>query len=120
MITEKPLVSFREIVDKIPLEVVVNSNDLSNTFFSHVMASDLMSDVLMIGSDVDLLVTSLSTDQVIRTAQIMDMIGVVIVNGKEITDQMIELSKDFGITIFSSDMSKYDVCCALSDLQKGN
>ena len=47
------------------------------------------------------------------------MVGVIIVNGKEVTDNMQELAKELGINLFSSDLTKYDTCCLLYDMQKG-
>jgi hypothetical protein len=111
-------VSFAEIVGKLELTTVNESNDLGASYILNVIASDLMSDVLMVGHDVDLLVTSLATDQTIRTANIMDMVGIIIVNGKEITENMKELAKELNINLFSSNYSKYETCCLLYDVQR--
>jgi serine kinase of HPr protein (carbohydrate metabolism regulator) len=111
-------ISFQKMIELLDLQIIYASNSLEQTFFLEVIASDLMSDVLMATKELDLLVTSLSTDQVIRTANIMDMAGIVIVNNKEITPTMIELAKDFNICLFSSKMTKYEVCCLIYDLQK--
>ena len=118
MTTELKRVSFSEIVEKLSLTIVNQSHDLSSSFVLNVISSDLMSDVLMVGHDVDLLITSLATDQAIRTANIMDMSGIIIVNGKEITDNMLELAKELNMNLFSSKLSKYETCCLLYDLQK--
>lgn len=108
-----------DIIKKLKLEPVNLSENSLQTGVLNIMASDLMSDVLMVGYDVELLVTSLATDQAIRTAHIMDMTGVIIVNGKEITESMTELSRELGINLFSSGLTKYDACCLLYDMQKG-
>jgi predicted transcriptional regulator len=119
MITDLKKVSFTEIVEKLTLTTLNQSKDLSTSFVLNVISSDLMSDVLMVGHDIDLLITSLATDQAIRTANIMDMAGIIIVNGKEITENMKELAQEFHINLFSSSYSKYETCCMLYDLQKG-
>ena len=119
MITDLKRVSFAEIVDKLSLITVNEATDLDVSSVLNVISSDLMSDVLMVGHDVDLLITSLATDQTIRTANIMDMLGIIIVNGKEITDNMKELAKELNINLFSSNFSKYETCCLLYDVQQG-
>ncbi len=119
MITDLKRVSFAEIVGKLSLTTINQANELENSFVLNIISSDLMSDVLMVGHDVDLLITSLSTDQVIRTANIMDMAGVIIVNDKEITESMKELAKELNINLFSSYFTKYEASCLLYDLQKG-
>ncbi|MEI7942035.1 MAG: hypothetical protein WCH76_02570 [Candidatus Riflemargulisbacteria bacterium] len=119
MITDPKSVTFAEIVEKLSLTTFNEANDLNESYVLNVISSDLMSDVLMVGHDVDLLITSLATDQTIRTANIMDMIGIIIVNGKEITENMTELAKELNINLFSSNYSKYDTCCLLYDVQQG-
>ena len=119
MRTDLRQVSFAEIAQKLSLTIINQANDLASCFVLNVISSDLMSDVLMVGNDVDLLVTSLATEQAIRTASIMDMSGVIIVNGKEITESMQNLAKELNINLFSSYFAKHEACCLLYDLQKG-
>ncbi|GEM_PF-2621652 len=112
-------VSFAEVVSRLELGIVNQVSDLDSLYVQNLILSDLMSDVLMVGHDVDLLVTSLATDQSIRTASIMDMSGVIIVNGKEVTENMRALAEELGINLFSSHHSKYHAGCLLYDLQEG-
>lgn len=119
MIPDRRPISLLEITSRLDLQVINQTADLDSIIIHHIIASDLMSDVLVIGNEVNLLITSLATDQSIRTASIMDMSGVIIVNGKEITENMKELSQELGINLFSSDLTKYDASCFLYDLQKG-
>ena len=53
--------------------------------------SDMMSDVLAYVKDQAVLLTGLLNSQVIRTAEMMDMICVVFVRSKKPTDEMLEL-----------------------------
>ncbi len=71
---------------------------------------DLMSDVLAFVKDQAVLLTGLVNPQVIRTAEMMDMICVVFVRSKVPTQEMIELAKDSGIVLMVSDKRLYEAC----------
>lgn len=80
---------------------------------THVVASDLMSDVLLVDEDDMLLLTSLASDQVIRTAQIVGAVAVIIVNGKALPSSMKQVATDLGMTLALSKHSKFDACIAI-------
>ena len=71
---------------------------------------DLMSDVLAYVKDQAVLLTGLVNPQVIRTAEMMDMICVVFVRSKTPTPEMIELAKESGIVLMVSDKRLYEAC----------
>lgn len=77
--------------------------------FEYAFASDLMSDVLTTQTDGMLLLTGLSNLQTIRTAEMSDVQGIVIVRGKEITPDMIELAEENEIVLFACKNSLYKV-----------
>ncbi len=80
-----------------------------------VVANDLMSDVLLTDADDVLLLTSLASDQAIRTAHIVGAVGVVIHNAKPLSETMINVANDLGIPLVSSPLSKYDACVKMHD-----
>ena len=71
---------------------------------------DLMSDVLAQVKDQAVLLTGLVNPQVVRTAEMMDMICIVFVRSKMPTDEMLELAKDAGIVVLSTDKRMYEAC----------
>ena len=71
---------------------------------------DLMSDVLAYVKDQAVLLTGLVNSQVIRTAVMMDMLCIVFVRSKEPTKEMIELAKESGIVILTTDKRLYEAC----------
>jgi len=79
----------------------------------HVVASDLMSDVLLVDEDDMLLLTSLASDQVLRTAQIVGAVAVIVVNGKSLPSSMKQVATDLGMTLAVSKQSKFDACIAI-------
>ena len=72
--------------------------------------SDLMSDVLAYVKDQAVLLTGLVNPQVIRTAVMMDMICIVFVRSKKPTEEMIELARESGIVIVTTDKPLYEAC----------
>ncbi|MBP5790917.1 MAG: hypothetical protein J6W80_01480 [Kiritimatiellae bacterium] len=80
-----------------------------------VVANDLMSDVLLSDYDDILLITSLASDQAIRTAHIVGAMGVVIHNAKPLSETMIQVANDLAIPLVSSPLSKYDCCVRMHD-----
>ena len=71
---------------------------------------DLMSDVLAYVKDQAVILTGLVNPQVVRTAEMMDMICIVFVRSKMPTDEMLELAKDAGIVVLSTDKRMYEAC----------
>ena len=80
-----------------------------------VVANDLMSDVLLNDADDMLLLTSLASDQAIRTANIVGAMAVVVHNAKPLSETMIKVADDLHIPLVSSPLSKYDACVKLHD-----
>ena len=72
--------------------------------------SDMMSDVLAYVKDQAVLMTGLVNTQVIRTAEMMDMICIVFVRSKQPTDEMIELARESGIVLMATDKRMYEAC----------
>ena len=72
--------------------------------------SDMMSDVLAYVKDQAVLLTGLVNPQVIRTAVMMDMHCIVFVRSKTPSEEMIELARESGIVIMSTDKRLYEAC----------
>lgn len=71
---------------------------------------DLMSDVLAYVTDQAVLLTGLVNPQVIRTALMLDMVCIVFVRSKEPNEEMIELAKENGIVMMSTNKTLYTTC----------
>ena len=75
--------------------------------------SDMMSDVLAYVKDQAVLLTGLVNPQVIRTAEMMDMICIVFVRSKRPSLEMIHLAEDNGLVLLTTEMRMYDACGTL-------
>ena len=69
-----------------------------------------MSDVLAYVKDQAVLLTGLINSQVIRTAMMMDMVCIVFVRSKDPTEEMLQLARDNGIVVLSTDKRLYEAC----------
>jgi predicted transcriptional regulator len=73
-------------------------------------ASDLMSDILAGLSEGCILLTGLTTVQVIRTAMVADVGAVVFVRDKTPPQEVIDLAEEQGLTLISSPYSMFVSC----------
>ena len=78
-----------------------------------IVANDLMSDVLLCDADDALLLTSLASEQAVRTANIVGAVAVVVHNAKPIPAPMCQVADTLGIPLISSPLAKYDACVKL-------
>ncbi|MDD3822158.1 MAG: DRTGG domain-containing protein [Sphaerochaetaceae bacterium] len=70
-------------------------------------ASDLMSDVLTLLADDILLITGLSNNQAIRTAEMSDILQILFVRNKRPTKTMLDLAHEHGITVITTPYSMF-------------
>lgn len=72
--------------------------------------SDMMSDVLAYVKDQAVLLTGLVNSQVVRTADMMDMLCIVFVRGKKPDDDMIALANSRDIALMSTSHRMFTAC----------
>ncbi|QXM06400.1 hypothetical protein [Crassaminicella indica] len=105
-----------EIIDILSAEIYTKNIDFDISF-DYGRASDLLSDVLR--DDVlrnpthnCIFLTGLINLQVIRTAEMMDVKGIVFVRGKKPSKEMIELASAHDIILLGTKYKLYK-CCGL-------
>lgn len=72
--------------------------------------SDMMSDVLAFVKDQSVLITGLCNPQVIRTAEMMDIICICFVRGKQPDDAMTQLAREKGIVLLTTNLRMFTAC----------
>jgi serine kinase of HPr protein (carbohydrate metabolism regulator) len=100
------IVTIKELLDA---DVICNEELLEKHVYS-ACGSDMMSDVLAYVKDQAVLLTGLVNAQVVRTAVMMDMVCIVFVRSKKPTEEMIELARESGIVLLSTDRRMYEAC----------
>ena len=96
----------REIAALVQADVLCGETQLDEEY-TNACASDLMSDVLTIKADNFMLITGLANIQSIRTAEMSDVKCILLVRGKEATEDMVELAKEDGIVLLRTSFSMF-------------
>lgn len=94
--------------------IVVNTN--SATEIREAVVSDLLSDVLVSGRQDFLLVTSLVSDQVIRSAELVDARAVLFTNGKHPGDSLQNLAREADIALLATPLRTFEAAGRLYEL----
>ena len=89
---------------------LVAGEELMDRNVNSACGSDLMSDVLAYVKDQPVLITGLTNAQAVRTAEMMDIICIVIVRGKVADDGLIELANDREIVVLQTNYSMFSAC----------
>ena len=87
---------------------VMTGEDILDHDVASACCSDMMSDVLAYVKDQGVLITGLVNPQVIRTANMMDMVCVVFARSKTPTDEMIELARETGIAVMRTEKRAFE------------
>lgn len=109
----------RDIKELLDAEILCYPEGL-DTEVNSACGSDMMSDVLAYVKDQAVLLTGLLNAQVIRTAEMMDMVCVVFVRSKKPTDEMLSLAREHEMVVLSTDLRMYDACGRLYKAGLGN
>lgn len=103
----------KNIVDAVNANVLVGEEVLPQREITTVSACDLMSDVLAFAKPGILLVTGLTNSQVVRTAAIAQLSGVIVVRGKRPDADTVELARKMQVPLLSTHMHMFELCSEL-------
>lgn len=95
----------KKIPELIECRFVNQSTKYSETEVRNILLTNLMSQVLFSEEEELLLVTSLASEQVLRTADIVGVQAVILTDNKPVIPSMLELAKEFDICLFSTKLS---------------
>lgn len=100
--------TIRDIVTILDAQVVCGENlDIE---VHNACGSDMMSDVLAFVKEQSVLLSGLVNTQVVRTAEMMDMLCIVFVRGKTPNEEMIALAKERGIVLLTTPIRMFTAC----------
>ena len=94
--------------------LVTKPTDL-NRVIKGGFAADLMSDVLASIQPEAVLMTGLCNPQIVRTAQMADIVAIVLVRGKRPQAETIRLADEENVPLVSTPYGMFDVCGRLHD-----
>lgn len=98
-----------EIRDILGAKVLVGEQHLDIEVAS-ACGSDFMSDVLAMVTKHALLLTGLVNHQVIRTADMVDIICIIFVRGKVPSEEILEMARVRDMVIMTSQKRMYEAC----------
>ncbi len=104
----------RDIVRILEAEILCCEDCLEKEI-SDFAASDLLSDVLACDKENYLLLTGLTSQQVVRTAEITGALAIVFVRGKLPPQEAIGLAKSHNIPLIMTDKSMFDSCRKITE-----
>ena len=101
---------------------IICGSDSMDTEVHNACGSDMMSDVLAFVKDQSVLLTGLVNAQVVRTAEMMDMVCIVFVRGKEPGEDIVNLARERDIVLMKTPLRMFTACGLLYDsgLPSGN
>ncbi len=94
--------TFDQVLETVSGRPVHRSSRWASLDIRHAVTCDLMSDVLVTDHDEVLLITSLPSDQVARTADMVRRLRVVLVNGKTPQPSLVDLCTELDLTLIQS------------------
>lgn len=93
--------------------IYLDHDKLLDKDYTDVFASDLMSDALALIQDDHeqlLFLTGLCNTQSLRTAEMLDLTAIVFVRSKIPDNEVIEIAKASGISLFGVKTTMYETC----------
>ena len=101
--------TIREVVKLLDAEILCGEAQLVTQILTPC-GPDMMSDVLAYVKDQSVLLTGLLNPQVVRTAEMMDMLCIVFVRGKRPEKEVIDLARSKGIVLLTTEKRLFVAC----------
>ncbi|MBF0531445.1 MAG: hypothetical protein HQK55_19675 [Deltaproteobacteria bacterium] len=101
--------ALRHIVDLLGAEILCGDNLLDHQV-TKVVATDMMSSVLAYSEPNTLLLTGLANIQVINTAEIASLAGIIFVKGLHPSEEVIRKAKQLQLPVIITPHSLYSAC----------
>ena len=89
---------------------VLTGEELMDQEVRSACGSDMMSDVLAFSKDHSVLLTGLCNPQVIRTAEMLDIVCLIFVRGKKPDEAPIEMASERGLVVLATGHRMFSAC----------
>lgn len=105
--------NLRKIQQLVGAEVLWGEEILDRIAPHYACGSDLMSDVLAFTKEKTLLLTGLTNSQVVRTAEMIDLSGIIFVRGKRPSQEVIAMGRERSFPLLLTKLPLYEACGVL-------
>lgn len=99
----------REVQNVLGARVLVGEGHLDREVRS-ACGSDMMSDVLAFSKDHSVLLTGLCNPQVIRTAEMLDIVCIIFIRGKNPDQVILDMAEERGIILMQTGHRMFTSC----------
>ncbi len=103
------MMTVKDVRDILGARVLAGEDHLEDEVRS-ACGADMMSDVLAFSKDHSVLLTGLCNPQVIRTAEMLDIVCIVFVRGKKPDESMLEMAEERNLIILSTGHRMFSAC----------
>lgn len=108
----------KPLIESLDAKTVSVPSGWENIDVHRVFASDLISDILVSSGDRILLITSLLSDQMLRTADVIGAVAVILVNRKSVPAMLGKVAAKQGLPLFHTPLQKFESCVRLGRLME--
>jgi predicted transcriptional regulator len=102
-------VKIRDIVNALGADVLSGEAGLDREV-GVVISSDLVSDILCCRDEGAFLITGLAKIQILRAAEVIDLIGICFVRGKEPEPAIVAYARETGFPVIRTAKTMYETC----------
>ena len=106
----------KKIIEELEATKLYAAPDWEELEIGSVFASDLISDILVSEGEDQLLLTSLTSTQVVRTAALVGAVAIVLVYRRQTPPGLEAAAKEQGIPLFRSTITKFEACVRMGRL----
>jgi predicted transcriptional regulator len=99
--------TLQEIKDLLDAEILAGGNQMHTEVIS-AFSADMMSDLLAFGSAGSVLLTRMTSPQVIRTSDILSIAAIIMVRGKIPPLEVIQLSEELNVPILATRFLQFE------------
>lgn len=99
----------KEVQNVLGARVVVGAEHLDREVRS-ACGSDMMSDVLAFSKDHSVLLTGLCNPQVIRTAEMLDIVCIIFVRGKKPDETILKMAEERDLVVLETGHRMFSAC----------
>ena len=99
--------TLKSVVEALSAEAVFAPEGWEERTFKNVFASDLISDILMNDGEEPLIITSLLSDQIIRTAEVIGAAAVIIAHRRQVPPELGRAAEKLGVPVFFTPITKF-------------
>ena len=107
----------KEIVEELNAIPLCDPAGWEELGIGSVFASDLISDILVSEGEDQLLLTSLTSPQVVRTAALVGAVAIILVHRRQTPPGLEAAAREQGVPLFRSTITKFEACVRVGRLR---